>query len=230
MKTHHSILLISAVISIATAGHSQPAFTAKPDAVQQRTLATWEQVQQTAQLYQALPRFAPDPVFLASYEPTFQRLRYIADRYAAIDLRGADESLRQHVKAQIDAHKVMSQAFRLAQTEFVPALQATLPELLRSPRAVALAKNHGFDLASASVTEESLGFIAVLAADKAFASESRWLAKQASLIAKAADSFQQAEERLRAAHASHASIANTLAVKYGGAFASSRSISSLWAW
>lgn len=190
----------------------------------------WQQVQQTAQLYQALPSLAPDPDFPQSYTPIYQRLRFIADRYAAIDVRGADEYLRQHVKEQIESHKAMAQAFRRAQTEFVPALQATLPELVKSDRASQLAKDHHFDLATASITNSTLDFIALLAKDRAFASESRWLAKQASLITLEAASFQQAEERMRSAHAAHERIATALTVKFGSSFISNVQVPGLWAW
>lgn len=231
MKTiRHTLISITVSFAFAGMAHTQPAFVPQPDDSASKTLATWQQVQETTRLLQGLPAAFPDPQVPNSYQSAEWRLQLVAERFASIDLRGADEALRQHVKEQIAAHRAMSQAFRLARTEFIPALLATLPEVRQSARAQELARKEKFDLAKASVTQDTLDFIALLSQDQAFQHETRWLYRQAGIIKTADEAFQRAEERLRTAHAAHERIASQLAVKYGGDFAKAQVVPVLWAW
>jgi len=231
MKTiRHTLISITFSFAFAGMAHAQPAFVPQPDASVSKTLATWQQVQETTRLLQGLPAVSPDPQVPDSYQTAEWRLQLVSERFASIDMRGADEALRQHVKEQIAAHRAMSQAFRLARTEFIPALLATFPELVKSPRARHLAKEKKLDLSMASVTQDTLDFVALLSQDKAFEHETRWLSRQAGIIKTAADAFQRSEERLRTAHAAHERIASQLAVKYGGDFAKAQVVPVLWAW
>jgi|GEM_PF-2139792 len=231
MKTiRHTLISITVSFAFAGMAHAQPAFVPQPDASASKTLTTWQQVQETTRLLQGLPALSPDPQVPDSYQTAEWRLQLVSERFASIDMRGADGALHQHVKEQVAAHRAMSQAFRLARTEFMPALLATLPELSKSARAQELARKKKFDLAKASVTQDTLDFVVLLSQDKAFGNESRWLSRQAGIITEAASAFQRAEERLRSAHAAHERIASQLAVKYGGEFAKAQVVPVLWAW
>ena len=231
MKTiRHTLINIAVSFAFAGMAHTQPAFVPQPDASASKTLATWQQVQETTRLLQGLPAVSPDAHVPGSYQIAEWRLQLASERFSSIDMRGADETLRQHVKEQIAAHRAMAQAFRLARTEFIPALIATLPELRQSARAQELARKGKFDLANASVTQDTLDFVAQLSQDKAFQHETRWLYRLAGIIKTASDAFQRSEERLRTAHAAHERIASQLAVKYGGDFAKAQVVPVLWAW
>ncbi|MBL9181610.1 MAG: hypothetical protein JNN17_05675 [Verrucomicrobiaceae bacterium] len=231
MKTiRHTLISITVSFAFAGMAHAQPAFFPQPDATASKTLTTWQQVQETTRLLQGLPAVSPDPQVPGSYQSAEWRLQLVSERFASIDMRGADEILRQHLKEQIAAHRAMAQAFRLARTEFIPALLATVPELRQSVRAQELARKRKFDLTKASVTQDTLDFVALLSTDKAFVSESRWLSRQTGIITDAAAAFQRSEERLRSAHAAHERIASQLAVKYGGEFAKAQVVPVLWAW
>lgn len=218
MKTQHSILarlVLAALLGFASTTPAQPAISKQSSDTLKQTSKLWRQLVRVVDASRYGSRVRPDSADLESYEVQFARLSLAAERYSALDLSGADPLLVTHIKECVAAHKGMAQAVRRAGHEFVPALQALIPDLQKSQRAVSVAADRGFDLSSAGINEATLAFVASLVGDKILADESRYISVQCRLVSKADAEFAQAEQRLRDSQSAHNKVALALVIQYG---------------